>query len=232
VWLVAVVPPLLTAVAFVPVRDDHAASAAVVLVVPVLVAAIAGGTGPALLAAAVAGLSFGVLLTEPYGQLVIDDPDDVVTTLTLLAVAAVAGTLSGRLLRLTVRDVARRAELDHLVAFVAEADELQDPGALEAAAIGHLTGLLDLRRCDWRPGYHGTVGAVVLPSGLTGDRPSGVHDQRTAGTLELPAVADGCELGRFVVSERTLEASVEERASAMAIASLFARSVAARDATA
>ncbi len=227
-WVLATVAPATVALAFVPVRSDHAAAAAEVLVVPVLVAAIVGGTGPALVAAGVAGLGFGVLLTEPYGRFVIDDPDDVVTTVTLLVVASVAGTLSARLLRLTVRAAARRDELDRLVAFVALVDEVPTAQALEAAAVEHRSALLDLRRCDWRPGYQGTAGPVVLPSGLLREGAPGATGRRPPTSLELPAVAAGRELGRFVVAERAPGASVEERATAMAVVTLFARSLATR----
>jgi two-component system sensor histidine kinase KdpD len=71
-FVLAVVAPLLVCLAMVAVREDiDRSTAALVFVLPVVLVAVVGGPGPAALAAGVTSLSFDVLLTRPYYQLVI-----------------------------------------------------------------------------------------------------------------------------------------------------------------
>jgi K+-sensing histidine kinase KdpD len=142
-YALAIILPTATAALLIPFRADHAQTTAIVLVVPVVLVAARGATGPALVAAGVAGLAYDVLLTAPYYQLVIDDPDDIVAAMTLVAVAAAVGLLSSRLVHLKARDATREDELGHLVDFLHVAMHAKNPAELEEAANLHIAGVLD-----------------------------------------------------------------------------------------
>jgi two-component system sensor histidine kinase KdpD len=71
----------------------------------VLAAAVLGGLGPALLAAAASALAYNFFFTAPRLTFRIDNPNDVVTVLVLFGVAAVTSQLAA-----SVRRQAQRAE--------------------------------------------------------------------------------------------------------------------------
>lgn len=88
---------IVTAVALVPVRDDITrATPALALVVPIVVAGLVGGRGPALLTAVVAAAAFNVVFIPPHWTLKIDAVDDLVALAVFLVVATVVGTLVAR----------------------------------------------------------------------------------------------------------------------------------------
>jgi hypothetical protein len=92
-------------------------------------------------------------------------------------------------------------------------------------ACGHLTAILHLRRCTWHPGYHGTAGPVLLPTGAIMGYSSALPADRAVllQYLEIPATVGSTELGRFIATphpESTV--SIEERLTAAAIVALFA----------
>ena len=102
-YVLAVALPAVVAAAMIPVHADHGRTTAIVLVVPVVAVAALGATGPAVVAALSAGLSYDFFLTEPYYRLAIDDSDDVVAAVTLVVVGLIVGVLSSRLVRFTAR---------------------------------------------------------------------------------------------------------------------------------
>lgn len=224
-YVLALVLPIVSGLAMLPLRVDHAQIVALVLFVPVIAVAVLGTTGPALVAALAAGLIYDVVHTEPYWHIAIEDPDDIATTVTLLIVAATVGLLCSQVVQLRARDAARHNELQHLVLFARSANVATDVDALAREVCQHLTAVLDVRDCRWHAGYHGTVGAVLLPTGvLTGD-PSALSTDRAQlpDHVELPAIIGSRELGRFVVtSNRHALISAEERLTAATIVSLFA----------
>lgn len=224
-YVLAVVLPIVSGLAMLPLRVDHAQIVALVLFVPVIGVAVLGTTGPALVAALAAGLIYDVVHTEPYWHIAIEDPDDIATTVTLLIVAVTVGLLCSQVVQLRARDAARHNELQHLVLFARSANVATDVDALAREACQHLTAVLDVRDCRWHAGYHGTVGGVLLPTGvLTGD-PSALSTDRAQlpDHVELPAITGSRELGRFVVtSNRHALVSAEERLTAATIVSLFA----------
>ncbi|HEX6416931.1 MAG TPA: DUF4118 domain-containing protein [Acidimicrobiales bacterium] len=227
-YALAVVLPVATAAALVPVRDDHGRTTAIVLVLPVVVVAVLGATGPAVVAALAAGLAYDVLLTEPYHHVVISDTDDVVAALTLVAVALAVGLLSSRLIRLTARDTARRGELRHLLAFAHAATTPRTDAELTTEACRDIAAVLGLRECRWQPGYHGTAAPVLQPTGEISGYLTGLEADRAQlpPRVELPAVAGTVELGRFVLTSTGDHASsVEERLTAATIAALFANAM-------
>lgn len=230
-YALAVVLPTAAALAMLPLRADHAQVVALILVVPVVAVAVLGAVGPAVVAALVAGVVYDVAHTEPYWRLVIDDPDDIATTVTLGAVAVAVGLLCSRVVHLRARDAARHDELRHLIVFARSAASTADVDALAQDACRHLTSLLNLRECRWQPGYHGDVGPVLLPTGAVMGYVTALNRDRAKlpDSLEIPAVVGTRELGRFVLTpdHRTI-VSAEERLTASTIVALFANAAGPR----
>jgi Domain of unknown function (DUF4118) len=229
-FVLAVVLPTLTAAALIPVRVDHGPTAAIVLVVPVVLVAVLGATAPAVVAAITAGIAYDVLLTSPYYRLTIDDPDDVVTMLTLVAVGLVVGLLNSRLVRTRSRDETRRDELHHLLTFAHSTTTHLEPGELVSRASEHLTALLELRDCQWQPGYRGGAAPTLTPTGdVVGYAPSLNPDRAMLPPdLELPAISGSAQLGRFILTpDPGHVTSIEERHTAATIAQMFAAAMVA-----
>ena len=81
----------------VPLRDDlTAASPALALVPPIVVAATVGGRPAALVVAVAAATAFNVAFIAPYGTLKVDAVDDASALAVFVFVAAVVGTLVAR----------------------------------------------------------------------------------------------------------------------------------------
>lgn len=88
------------------VEPGHGTSSVDLLFLPaVLGAAVLGGRGPALLAAAASALAYNFFFTAPRMTFHVDDPNDLVTILVLFAVALVVSQLAA-----SVRRQARIAE--------------------------------------------------------------------------------------------------------------------------
>jgi hypothetical protein len=220
--------PTLTAAALIPMRASHGRALAIVLVIPVVVVGALGATGPAVVAALSAGVSYALLLTAPYYRFSVDKPDDQVATLILLAVAVVVGVLNSQLVGARTSDATRRSELENLLRFASEVTATGTRAALAASACKHLSAVLRLSDCRWCPGQAGAGGPVLLPTGgimgyikdLKSDRA-----QLPAG-LELPVVSGGIEFGRFLLTpEPGQVVSFEERLTAATIATMFAAAV-------
>ena len=97
-------------------------SAALVLVLCVVVAGTSGQRIAALLAAVSSGISFDYFLTRPYYSLVISDPDDVEVTVLLIFIGVIVTEATMWGLRQESRAARRSGYLD---------------GALRAAGIAH-----------------------------------------------------------------------------------------------
>lgn len=227
-YVLAIVLPSAVAAAMIPLRADHGRVAVVVLVVPILIVAILGATGPAVAAALCAALSYDLLLTEPYYHLKIDDPDEIVAAVALAAVGMVVGVLNARLVRIAARDAARRQQILHLVDFMSIATRSHTEEHLAAAACEHIAGVLHLRQCRWAPRYHGDAGPVLLSDGNIMGFVTALNPDRATlpNDLELPAHVGATELGRFILTPTAHHlASHEERRTAASIASLFAAEI-------
>jgi two-component system sensor histidine kinase KdpD len=119
-WSVAIIgPPLLTA-AFVPFRDDDGLPGVLpAYMLVVVVAALLGGTPPALVAAIV-GFTIGNLaLTQPYGTLRITELSSVVAVTAFLAVAVIVAVVVGRLATRTAEVRRSRAQAHALASSAA-----------------------------------------------------------------------------------------------------------------
>jgi K+-sensing histidine kinase KdpD len=228
-YILAVALPTASAAAMIPIRADHGLAAVVILVMPVLIVAVLGATGPAVIAAVTASLAYDLLLTAPYYHVKMDEFDEIVAAISLGTVGLVVGVLTSRLVRLAARDAARRTEITHLVEFARVASTAATEHELVDAACRHIAGVLALRQCRWSPGYHGDVGPVLLPNGNIMGFVLSLNPDRAMlpSSLELPASVGATELGRFILtSEPDHISSREERLTAASIAALFASALA------
>ena len=97
----------------VPFRDDLTrATPALLLVLPVLAAALVGGVGPAVVTAVAAAAAFSLGFIPPLGSLRVDVPEDAAALVVFVAVAVVAGTLVAREAERR-RDAEQRADEIH-----------------------------------------------------------------------------------------------------------------------
>src|SRR3989440_1170502 len=88
----AALGPLVVASLLVTVRDHMARfNAAVVVVIVVVLAAALGGRWAGVTAAVISAMSYDFFLTRPYGSLKIDELEDIVATVLLLAVGVIVG---------------------------------------------------------------------------------------------------------------------------------------------
>jgi len=212
----------------IPLRTDHGRVAVLVLVIPVVGVALLGAVGPAVVAAATAVLAYDLFLVEPYYDLAIADPDEIIAAVTLLAVALVVGVLSARLVRLHARDSARREELRHLIGFARVVTEEREKERLADAACEHIASLLNLRGCAWQRGDERSAAPILLADGnLMGWMRDLNPDRATLpDRVEIPVRVDDVLVGRFVLEPSSEHvASYEERVAAGTIAELFGRAL-------
>jgi hypothetical protein len=225
--------PIAVAALLVPVRDQvNNANVALALVVVVVLAAVLGGRAVGALAAVSAALSFDFFHTEPYLSLTIDSQDDVETTVLLLVVGLLVGTLaswarqarsSAALGRSEVRSIHRLAEK------VAAGESA--PDVILAAQV-ELEDLLELKEARFQaPPYrdelprlertgviHGRTEWRVAKGGGFELPPEGV---------ELAVLARGRQVGRFVlVPTPGVGTSLEQRVLAVALADQVGAAVA------
>jgi two-component system sensor histidine kinase KdpD len=183
----------IAAVLLLPLRDDiDETTAALLLVLPGLAAAVAGGRRPALVTALAAGIVFNLAFVQPYGTLSIGAWEGVVDLVVLLVVAGTTGTLVAQ--EAERRDAAERRTAE-VVAAQAERDRL----AAETMALGlaaeHRSALLRSVSHDLRTPLS-TIRAVA--SDLRD--PEGDYDDATRDEL-LDLVVDEAErLDRFVAN--------------------------------
>jgi len=226
----AIVAPLAVGALMIPLREHLDQSAALILVVPVLLVALGGGIGPGLLAAASATVTFDVLLTRPYYDLSIHNDDDVVAAVTLLAVAAVIGAVASRLASVDTRAGARRRTIAQLTGFVhLVAGGGTGEAALIDGAASALTEILGLDACKWRPGARHPMAPTILPDGQLMAYLSDLSEDRAQlpDLTELPVTTGVGDIGCFVLHPtRGHDVSLEERRAAVAVAQLLAHELA------
>lgn len=218
---VALVAPVAVASALVPVRAHVLNSnLALVLVLAVLGAAVAGGRGAGIVAALSAALSFDFFLTVPYGSFTIARSDDIETTVLLALIGLIAGELVERARRSEALAITRRRELDRIERRAELAAGGERPGRLITLSAQELTDILDLEACTFVPTPPPedlplfTHGAISVP-GL-------VDDSAPRGAAALPVRAHGRDLGHFllVFSRQTfgIGASIDAKHAATAVA--------------
>lgn len=223
--LVAIVLPPLVSLLMVPVRDDiDRSTAALVLVLPVVVVALLGGALASAVAAVVAPVAFDVLLTRPYQRLEMAVAADVEAATILLIVGLTVTALVTRAAGARTVASARARELRALELAVAMTGRSTGAEAV-ADACASLTELLDLRSCRWAPDYRGAAYPVLGDDGeLSGIEATSDRAPLPGTGVEIPVRVGRRELGRFVVVPDTSKpVSREERLVALTIADLFGR---------
>jgi hypothetical protein len=201
-WCAAVLGPLAVSAVLVALRGDlFATNAALILVLPVLAAAIVGGRSGGAVSAIVAALCFDFFFTRPYYSFTINRRDDVETTVVLLVVGLVVGELVARARQSRRLAHASRREVEQ-VRRVAELAAGRGPtGRLISIVERELVDLLGARGARFeRPPFATTLPrlghGVVTIGGHDGehDRPLGPLNE-----VELPVWGHGREVGRLVL---------------------------------
>jgi K+-sensing histidine kinase KdpD len=151
----AAVAPLLCCAALAGFRDDiTTATSALVLVILVVAAAATGDRLAGIVAALSAGAWFDVFLTQPYGRLTIDDPNEIEVTvlLVLVGVAVTEIALWGR--RQQAR-ASRRAGYLEGVLGTSKIIALQEtsPDTLVNHVAQQIVQVLDIDDCRFVPGH-------------------------------------------------------------------------------
>jgi hypothetical protein len=234
-WTVAAaMTPIAVAAALVPARD-HVGNAdiALVLVFVVVGLAAAGGRAAGAISAVTSALSFDFFHTRPYGHFRIESGSDVVTTLLLLAVGLLVGTLAAkaaqsRRLASTREDDLRR--IFHVASLGARGRTEHD--IIDAAEL-ELTELLSLRDCTFeappfeRPYERLERGGIV---GWEDPRLDVNGFQLPRDGVELLVMGRGRLFGRFVLDpEPSRGVALERRIVAIALADQVGAVLAARE---
>jgi Domain of unknown function (DUF4118) len=180
--------------------DVFPTNAALVLVLPVLAAAIVGGRWGGAVSAVVAALCFDFFFTRPYYSFTISRRDDVETTIVLLAVGLVVGELvvrarrSQRLAAASGRQVDQIRRVAELAAGGGSSSRLIDVVERE------LVDLLGARGARFeRPPFDTVLprlghGLVTIPAADGDSPPLGPGNE-----VELPVWGRGREIGRLVL---------------------------------
>lgn len=222
-WLVALVGPVVVAMALIPVRSDiRTSNASLVLVLVVVAAAVLGGRGAGAVAALVSLASFDFFFTRPYYSFTINSRDDVETAVLLLAVGLIVGELVVRTRRSEEQAAVSRAEVVRVRRLSELAAGGEPRGRLIGIVQGELVSLLPLTQCRFEPlpiKEHLpelTHQGVRIP-GLAENESLPAH-----GRVALPVYGGGRPVGRFVLDleEGATGISVppEDRALAIALA--------------
>jgi K+-sensing histidine kinase KdpD len=224
-WSTAVVGPLAVSAGLLLFRSElFAVNAALVLVLPVLGAAVAGGRRGGFLAAVTAALCFDFFFTRPYYSFTINDRNDVETMVVLLAVGLIVGEIVVRSRRSRREATARQREVDQ-IRRVAELAAGSSPASrLVDIVERELVELLGARGARFeRPPYRTTLprlahGAVHIPGDAeAAGRPFGPRTE-----LELPVWGGAREVGRMVLvlarPSDGVEIPSDDRALAVALA--------------
>jgi Domain of unknown function (DUF4118) len=201
-WTTAVLGPLALSGILVAFRGElFSTNAALVLVLPVLAAAILGGRWGGAASAVVGALCFDFFFTHPYYSFTISNRDDVETTIVLLIVGLVVGELVVRTRRSQQLATASRREVDQ-VRRVAELAAGRGPtGRLISVVEREVVELLGARGARFeRPPFPTALarlghGMVTLP----GDEGPGGRRLGPPNEVELPIWGQGREIGRLVL---------------------------------
>ena len=200
-WFAALVGPLAVSGITVAFRGQlFPTNAALVLVLPVLAAAILGGRVGGAVSAGIATLCFDFFFTRPYYSFTINRRDDVETTIVLLAVGLVVGELVVRSRRSQRVAIASRREVDQVRRVAELAAGAGSRGRLINLVEREVVELLGARGARFeRPPFATTLprlghGMVTLPADPDGERPPGPRNE-----VELPVWGRGREIGRLVL---------------------------------
>jgi K+-sensing histidine kinase KdpD len=226
---IATMFPIAFGALLIPLREQLSQSISLLMVLPVLVVALLGGRRLGILAALAAALAFDVFHTLPYYQPTIDDPDDIVETVVLLAIGITAGYLAESAQTAIVAARVRRRELAAMTNFLEHIGTPISAEELGEHASASILSLLDARECVWRPDYMGTASPVLKPDGTLTSMRAGDWDQGGGvlpSTIEIPVGYPPAECGRFIVqTNHRASVSLEERRAAANVATTLSRCI-------
>jgi K+-sensing histidine kinase KdpD len=194
----ALLAPVGVALALVPLRAHVLnTNLALVLVLVVLGAAVAGGRSAGITSALSAALFYDFFLTVPYGSFTIERGDDIETTVLLALIGLIAGELVEWARRSEAAAIARRREIDQIRRRAELAAGGERPGRLIEMSAKELTEILDLKACRYVPTPVPedlpvfTHTAIVVP---------GIESENAPhGAVALPVRAHGRDLGHFLL---------------------------------
>jgi hypothetical protein len=205
-------------------------NAALVLMIVVVAVAALGGRVAGIITALAAVASFDFFHTQPYLSMTIDSRDDIETTVLLLIAAVLVGTIAsaGRSARRQAGAAKSEVRRIHRVAEAAVTGT--DAAGVIAIAQDELRSLLSLRECRFEalPAHDDVrlprISRNGVVEGVTSVRFGRGEDGRGGfelpeGGVELPVLARGQHIGRFVlVPTPGVPVALEQRLVAVAIA--------------
>lgn len=215
--------PVLVAGALVGIRGEIInANVALILVIVVLLAAVAGGRGAGVVGAISAALSFDFFHTRPFNSLSINSADDVETTVLLVIAGLVAGEIAVRARRSRVAAEEGRSEISRIHRIAELAARGDDAADVILAVQAELSQLLSLQDCRFEaPPFTSALpelertGAVNV---AVRRYSHGAFELPDDG-VSLPVLGRGRLVGRFVLDPtRGVGVSLERRVVAVALA--------------
>jgi K+-sensing histidine kinase KdpD len=204
IGLIAVVAPIATAAALIPLRGEIVSTNIALLLVVVVVAVAAVGHRVAAATSALsAAIAFNFFQTEPYYSLRIDSRDDVETAVLLLLVGLAVGELASRGLQARAAAARGRRDLASIRGLGALVAEGEDADYVLMATEAELTSLLGLTACWFEASYDpDAVLPVIGRDGSVKWGPTAWETERwglpTDGAA-IPVWSRGVRLGRFVL---------------------------------
>jgi K+-sensing histidine kinase KdpD len=221
--------PIVAALLLVPFREDiDNANLALLLVLVVVLAAIAGGRTAAVLAAITGTMAFDFFLTRPYASMRIESADDVETVIILLAVGLLVGEVAARGRR-SRRERERAADaidrVHRVAAQIAEGGPMASDGRLRTvvdAVVRELIALLQLHDCyiEFAP-FQWPLPRLERSGAIEASE----HQFSSGGFMlpeygvGLPVLQAGTEVARLVLlGNPEVSVTLEERVVAVALA--------------
>jgi hypothetical protein len=224
---------LSAAAALVGIRGEIAnGNVALILVVFVLLGAVVGGRAAGVTSALVAAASFDFFHTRPYGSLKITDGNDILTTVLLLLVGLIVGEIAIRAQRVhALRDDDHRQlrRIQRVAGLAAGGEGVDD---MLLAVTAELIETLDLRDCRFeRPPYPDVLPRMEREGAIETREHRYAHGgfELPRGGVELPVMAGGKQVGRFVLTPTPgVGVSRERRVIAVALANQFGAALVGR----
>jgi hypothetical protein len=242
-WVVAVLGPVVFSGILVLVRDElYPTNAALLLVLPVLGAAILCGRRGGAVAAAVAALCFDFFFTRPYSSFTIDRGADIETMVVLLVVGLVVGELVVRDGRSRSLAYTSRREVDQIRRVAELAAGQGSTGRLITVVEHEVVELLGARGARFeRVPYPTSLPRLGHEKVTIGGDDGGDHDGDDVriplgppNEVALPVWGGGREIGRVVLvlpedstgamfpsDERALAVALVDQLGAVLAASTF-----------
>jgi Domain of unknown function (DUF4118) len=215
VWVLAVLVPVLTAVALVPSRGHlPAADDALILVVVTVAIASSGNRGAAACAALVSAACFDFLLTRPYGSFRINRSDDLTTELLFVVVGLLVGELAARGRRHRDEAVEGRHGLARIHGVGEQIAGGEDPEYVLIAVATQLRELLALQDCRFVRRPPSGKGAWIETDGTVRLNPLRWPSSSVGlptRQVELPVRGGGGVLGTFILTPTPGEPISHER---------------------